>query len=148
MSTTMLAAPEAKRWQHALARNKQRLDDVLRGLNEGEWDWAPDDGIASPREHLWAIVKSERLLVARLLRGEESVDSYGAQEVAWEAMGRILDICHRRLEGWLAQGDQIALDDEARDMLLSHLDLKSHHTAAMALLSQLIDPARAAALPL
>ncbi len=142
MSTSMLAASEAKRWVSCLERNKQRLDRTLQTLDEGEWDWAPDEGIATVREHLWAIAKSERKLTGMLTRGAISDTDYQAREVAFSEIKKIVAICHRNLVAWLKDQPDREIDPEISEALLKHLDLKSHHASAIAMLSQLIDPGR------
>ena len=148
MSTSMLAASEAKRWLACLERNKQRLDRILRTLEEGEWDWAPDEGIASARDHLWEIAKSERKLTTMLTRGAVADSDYKAQEVHVSEIKRMVSICDRNLSAWLDDYQDREIDPDISEAFLSHLDLKSHHTAAIALLSQLIDPSRLEALQL
>ncbi len=142
MSISMPPATNVTCWLACLARTKQRLDTVLDVMGEGEADWAPDDGIATAREHLWAIAESERSLTAILTRGTMTNCGYQAQHVDFEEIKRTLEICNRNLVGWLEDLEDREIDPQMIDALLAHLDLKAHHTAFIASLTQLIDPSR------
>lgn len=146
MSSFLLAGSEVDCWQSCLERIKQRLNNVLSKLEEGEADWAPDIGVASPKDHLWAIAESARNLLGILGRGRKSTRSHQAAEIEFSEIERMLRICESKLQAELGtlQGQEIDL--EVADAVLQHIDAKSHHTAAIASLTQLIDPSRLSAL--
>ena len=142
MSASLLAAPEAQRWLDAITRTRTRLNGILDTFGDGEWDWAPDDGVATAREHLWAVAESERDLTARVTRGVQARPSNHEGQVSFHEMRRILDICDRNLVAWLDDYQDKEIDSELGDAFVEHLELKSFHAGAIAGLSQLIDPHR------
>ncbi|HGY90001.1 MAG TPA: DinB family protein [Planctomycetes bacterium] len=148
----------AARWKSRFQRSHRRLQSVLKRLRQAEMDWAPDDGIESPREHLWEIAVSRRWLAVRLARGRimPAQETFRPEQVDAQEIVRLLDLCHRNLGDWLdgASDEDIlstpaSVDGEkslrglnVEDLLYHQLELEAHRTAAIDGLSRLIDPAR------
>ena len=147
---------DSGRWKARFNQAHSTLEGVLGVLEVGEHDWSPDDGIATIRDHLWSIVESKRWVSGRLVRGATTPAQtiYRADDVDFEEIVRILGICHKSIVNWL----ESCTPDDARsvcevggeepdsgcmsDLFHHHLELEAGHTAAIAQLTQLIDPAR------
>ncbi|MFT7619165.1 MAG: hypothetical protein ACI97A_002815 [Planctomycetota bacterium] len=142
MSISLLADSDLECWVVWLDRIKQRLDLVLNKLGEEESDWAPDIGVASPKDHLWAIAESERNLASLIARGKRSSKNHDAAEIEFDEIKRMLRIFDGNLRKELAKLANQEIGSEIRLAMMLHLDIKSHHTAAIASLTQLIDPSR------
>lgn len=121
-----------------------RTDGIFAGLHEEEADWAPDDGIASMRDHVRAVATAARSLRARI-SGDRDRARTSPHDVGFGELVRAISLCHRAIDERLERQVEappadrsVGIDEE----ILRHVQLVAHHAAAASLLSQLIDPAR------
>lgn len=124
----------------------RRLEDLLHGLDAELFDWRPEDGIASPREHLWRIAESARALLQRLNGRGAPAANYAAGEIPVAEIRSLLASCHRNLLVRLDLDDDEELDLDELAAIEDHLERRAHHTGAIAVLLQLIDPTRPSSL--
>jgi len=147
------------RWCNRFHTAHDSLTSLLDTLVGDEYDWAPDEGIATFKERFWAIVESANWL-ARRLEGRGITPAYAAvvssQDVAFEDMRSRFGVAHRAIMNWFSSADAEDLcmgrgggtgDVESavycfEDLMQHHLELTCYHRAGMSLLLQLIDPSK------
>lgn len=134
------------RYARALRRLEtfsERASRLARCIAETEFGWAPDDGIATIRDHVCELVVSVRGLNSRLAPGrnadEFSPELVGSSDLLSALRGGH-DRCRRRLEQLQELGEP--LPESFFDELERHGDLLAERCGSIALLRQLIDPER------
>ncbi|MCB9833189.1 MAG: DinB family protein [Planctomycetes bacterium] len=131
-------------WRGRIEAAAARLADYVAGLEQEYNDWRPDEGIASVREHLWAVAESIRALLARLSGRPVPGPSFGAEDVPVAEINNLIGSSFRKLRGRLDDDRELEIDEV--EALQAHLELQAHHVGAIAVLLQLIDPGRRSAL--
>lgn len=143
-----------KRWAERTSRIYRMCRKLLAEIGSDEWEWAPEEGVPSIRDHACSILKNAEAFVHRLSGGR--IEKHGqkgnvatARNVA-DRLGEIDVAVHRFLTA-----DRAGFSDPSRansgaspdseeidELCFTHVAGVLQSTACLQSLRRLIDPSR------